>query len=45
MAIKRELLDELLKDADPSKVFSSEGLIAELKKALADRMLATSSQF
>ena len=39
MAIKRELLDELLKDADPSKVFSSEGLMAELKKALADRML------
>jgi len=39
MAIKRELLDELLKDADPLKVFSSEGLMSELKKALADRML------
>jgi putative transposase len=40
MAIKRELLDELLKDADPTKVFSSEGLMAELKKALAERMLS-----
>ena len=39
MAIKRELVDELLKDADPKKVFSSEGLMAELKKALAERML------
>jgi len=39
MAIKKELVDELLKDADPKAVFSSEGLLGELKKALAERML------
>ena len=39
MAIKKELLDELLKDADPKKLFSSEGLLDELKKALAERAL------
>ena len=39
MAIKDELVDELLKGADPKKVFSSEGLMAEIKKALAERML------
>ena len=40
MAIKRELLDELLKGRDPKLVFSSAGLMGELKKALADRMLS-----
>jgi putative transposase len=39
MAIKNEIVDELLKGADPKKVFSSEGLVAEIKKALAERML------
>jgi putative transposase len=39
MAIKNEIVDELLKGADPKKVFSSEGLLAEIKKALAERML------
>lgn len=39
MAIKKELVDELLKDADPKAVFSSDGLLAEIKKALAERML------
>lgn len=39
MAIKNEVVDELLKGADPKKVFSSEGLLGELKKALAERML------
>jgi putative transposase len=39
MAIKHELVDELLKDADPKQVFSSEGLLGEIKKALAERML------
>jgi putative transposase len=39
MAIKKELVDELLKDADPKAVFSSEGLLSEIKKALAERML------
>ena len=33
------LLDELLKDQDPQKVLSSDGLIGELKKALAERIL------
>ncbi len=39
MAIKNEIVDELLKGVDPKKVFSSEGLLAEIKKALAERML------
>lgn len=39
MAIRKELVDELLKDVDPKEVFASEGLMAELKKALAERML------
>jgi putative transposase len=39
MAINNEIVDELLKDVDPKKVFSSEGLLAEIKKALAERML------
>ena len=34
MAIKNEILDELLKDKDPKTIFSSEGLLGELKKAL-----------
>ena len=33
------LLDELLKNQDPQTVFSSEGLLGDLKKALAERML------
>ena len=37
--IKAELLDELLKDQDPKTVFSSNGLLGELKKALAERIL------
>ena len=40
MAIKKELVDELLKDADPKKVFGSEGLLDDIKKALAERMLS-----
>jgi putative transposase len=39
MAIKKELVDELLKNADPKAVFTSEGLLSEIKKALAERML------
>jgi len=39
MAIKKETVDDLLKDVDPKKVFSSEGLLSEIKKALAERML------
>jgi len=37
--IKTELLDELLKDQDPKTVLSSKGLLGELKKALAERIL------
>jgi hypothetical protein len=32
---KNELVDELLKDADPKKVLSSEYLRTDVKKALA----------
>lgn len=39
MAIKQEIIDELLKGVDPKQVFTSEGLLGELKKALAERML------
>lgn len=39
MPIKNEIVDELLKDVDPKKVFSSEGLLSDIKKALAERML------
>jgi putative transposase len=40
MAIKKEILDELLKDRDPKKMFSSDGLLGELKKAFAERVLS-----
>jgi hypothetical protein len=40
MAVKKELVDELLKDADPKKVFGSEGLLDDIKKPLAERMLS-----
>jgi transposase-like protein len=39
MAIKNEIIDELLKDKDPKTIFTSEGLLGELKKALAERVL------
>ena len=44
MASKRQkidpkLIDSLLRDQDPSKVFEQDGLLGELKKALAERML------
>lgn len=39
MAIKNEIIDELLRGKDPKQVFSSDGLMAELRKALADRIL------
>lgn len=37
--IKPELLDELLSGRDPKKLFESDGLLDELKKALAERVL------
>lgn len=39
MAIRSEVLDELLDGADPKQLFEKDGLLAELKKALAERML------
>lgn len=37
--IKAELLDELLKGQDPKTLFEQDGLLDELKKALAERVL------
>jgi hypothetical protein len=37
--IKSELLDELLKGQDPKTLFERDGLLDELKKALAERVL------
>lgn len=41
MALKNELLDELLAGRDPTEVFAADGLFDELKKALSERMLST----
>src|SRR5215210_4031220 len=38
-AIKPELIDELLSGRDPKTLFQSEGLLDELKKALAEGVL------
>jgi putative transposase len=38
-SIRPELLDELLAGQDPKKVLSSEGLLGDLTKALAERIL------
>src|ERR1017187_4799598 len=40
MAIKKETIDDLLNGQDPKQVFSSAGLMGELKKGLADRILS-----
>ena len=39
MAIKKDLLDQLLAGRDPKEVFNKDGLFDELKKALAERIL------
>ncbi len=39
MAISKQVLDELLGDRDPNEVFSKDGLLDDLKKALAERIL------
>ena len=39
MAIEKELLDQLLAGRDPQEVFSKDGLVDELKKALSERIL------
>lgn len=41
MAIDKELLDQLLSGCDPSEVFSKDGLLDDLKKALSERILNT----
>ena len=38
-AFSAEMLDQLLDGQDPAKVLRSDGLIGDLKKALAERML------
>ncbi len=41
MAIEKELLDQLLAGRDPQELFSKDGLVDELKKALSERLLNT----
>lgn len=40
MAIEKDVLDQLLAGRDATELFAKDGLIDELKKALAERMLA-----
>ncbi len=39
MGIEKDLLDQLLAGRDPKDVFSKDGLVDELKKALSERIL------
>ena len=39
MAIRNELIEELLDGKDPQQVFAQDGLLDELKRALAERIL------
>jgi putative transposase len=39
MAIKKELLDQLLAGRDPNEVFARDGLLDDLKRALSERIL------
>jgi putative transposase len=39
MAIEKDVLDQLLAGRDPKDVFSKDGLVDELKKALSERIL------
>ena len=39
MAIRKDTLDQLLDGRDPKEVFNKDGLLDELKKALAERVL------
>lgn len=41
MAIEKDLLDQLLAGRDPKDVFSKDGLLDDLKKALSERILNT----
>ena len=42
MVIKKDTLDQLLAGRDPRDVFAKDGLVDELKKALAERVLTRS---
>ena len=39
MVISKKVLDELLGVRDPNEVFSKDGLLDDLKKALAERTI------
>ena len=39
MAVRKELIEELLANRNPEEVFAQDGLLEELKKALAERIL------
>ena len=39
MAVRKELIEELLANRNPEEVFAQDGLLDELKKALAERIL------
>jgi hypothetical protein len=39
MAIRSELIEELLAEKDPRGIFAPDGLLDELKEALAERVL------
>lgn len=41
MAIEKDILDQFLAGRDPQEVFSCDGLVDELKKALSERILNT----
>ncbi len=38
MAIEKDILDQLLAGRSPQEIFSRDGLVDELKKALSDRI-------
>ena len=40
MAIEKDVVDQLLAGRDPKDVFSKDGLVDELKKALSERILS-----
>ena len=42
--VPKELVDKLLAGRDPQKVFAADGLLDELKKALAERVLDLSGR-
>ena len=41
MAIEKDLVDQLLAGRDPNEVFTKDGLLDDLKKALSERFLNT----